>query len=63
MEEFTYCPMIKDKCKGNACVLWNGEPLLDGCEMTMAFISLKQVSNRLADLRAKLDYIVEAVQR
>lgn len=41
-----YCPMIKDDCPGQCCMLW-GDILVDGCDMTVAYNAMAPIARHL----------------
>lgn len=62
MAKETYCPMIKETCKGTACILW-GDIMDEGCDMSIAYNAIRSIACRLNDLCGLTEDIVNILKR
>lgn len=60
--EFEFCPIIKDKCKGEKCVWWDGS--MGECQMTNLNLIkhsldvIKKFSMKMTSIDSKMDDII-----
>lgn len=45
-----YCPMIRKECVGKSCVLYGDADESELCDLAEAFISIRDLRERLGDI-------------